>query len=301
MNPFRLIAVGEAGALDDTSWGAFQVQSCASLDEAAAALQSGPADALWVAAPDAAALHALLHWGALSQLALDVALVVALPEPAEGLALVRRGAQDLLPLHAPPAQVARALRLAIERKRLERAGRSAFTTDLATGLPNHVQLLEHMSHLLALREREPAPMALLVLRVEGLATAEARLGGESANVLRRKVAVRLRAGLRASDVVAALGGDSFAVLLAWTDAPADGHKVAEKLLSLLQRPFSLMGQSVAVSVASGVSLYPEHGRDAAELLRRSVSQAASAPAIGRAGFANFSERGPATAANDEEG
>ena len=46
------------------------------------------------------------------------------------------------------------------------------------------------------REREPAPMALVVLRIEGLATAASRLGPESANVLRRKVAVRLRANLR---------------------------------------------------------------------------------------------------------
>ena len=111
---------------------------------------------------------------------------------------------------------------------LERAARKAYATDLATGLPNHAQLLEHMTHLLALREREPAPMALLVLRIEGLSTTEAALGAEAANVLRRKVAVRLRAGLRASDVVASIGADAFAVLLAWIDAPADGMRVASQ-------------------------------------------------------------------------
>ena len=51
----------------------------------------------------------------------------------------------------------------VERKRLEVAARKAYATDLATGLPNHAQLMEHMTHLLALREREPAPMVLLVL------------------------------------------------------------------------------------------------------------------------------------------
>ena len=76
---------------------------------------------------------------------------------------------------------------------MERAARKAYATDLQTGLPNRQQLIEHMSQLLALRGREPAPMALLVLRVEGFATTEARLGRESANVLRRKVAVRLEA------------------------------------------------------------------------------------------------------------
>ncbi|NML14202.1 GGDEF domain-containing protein [Azohydromonas caseinilytica] len=301
MNPCRLIVVGaDPAGLEAAGWGEFDVRSCADLDAAAVLQQQRSADALWVALPDGPALRALLHWPALSATVLDCALVATLDQPAQGLALLGRGVQDLLPLQAPPAEVARALRLGIERKRLEQAARGAWATDMATGLPNHTQLIEHVSHLLALREREPAPMALLAVRVEGFASVQARLGGESGHVLRRKVAVRLRAGLRASDVVASIGADSFAVLLAWIDAPGDARKVADKLCAALQRPFSLQGQAVAVGVAVGVSLCPEDGRDANELLRRSVSLAAVAPALGRAGFANFTERGAVPAANDEE-
>ncbi|WP_157267724.1 GGDEF domain-containing protein [Azohydromonas aeria] len=301
MNPYRLIVVAaDPAGLADAGWGDFDIQSCADLDAAAAALQQAPVDALWITAPDAPAQQALLHWPALSAAVLDAALVASLAQPADGLALLRRGAQDLLPLSAPPAEVARALRLGIERKRLEQAARSAWATDMATGLPNRAQLIEHVSHLLALREREPAPMALLAVRIEGFATVQARLGGESAHVLRRKVAVRLRAQLRASDVVASVGADGFAVLLAWIDAPGDARKVADKLAAALQRPFSLQGEAVAVGVALGISLSPEDGRDAEELLRRSLALAATAPALGRAGYANFSERGAVPAANDEE-
>ncbi|WP_298236115.1 GGDEF domain-containing protein [uncultured Azohydromonas sp.] len=301
MNPLRVIAVGaQPPMLEATGWGDFQLQPCDDLDTAAILLQQAPADALWVALPNAAALQALLHWPSLSPTVLDCALVVSLAWPVDGLALVRRGVQDLLPLNAPAGEVARALRLGVERKRIQRAERGAWATDVATGLPNHAQLIEHVSHLLALREREPAPMALLAVRVEGFATVQARLGGESAHVLRRKVAVRLRAGLRASDVVASIGADSFAVLLAWIDAPGDARKVADKLVAALQRPFSLQGEAVAVGVAMGISLSPEDGKDAHELLRRSVALAAAAPALGRAGYANFSERGAVPAANDEE-
>lgn len=301
MKPYRLIVVGAAPAgLADAGWGDFEAESCADLEAAAAALQQAPADALWITAPDAPSLRTLLHWPALSAAVLDAALVASLAQPADGLPLLHRGAQDLLPLSAAPAEVARALRLGIERKRLEHSARSAWATDMATGLPNRSQLIEHVSHLLALREREPAPMALLAVRIEGFATVQARLGGESAHVLRRKVAVRLRAGLRASDVVASVGADGFAVLLAWIDAPGDARKVADKLAASLQRPFSLQGEAVAVGVALGISLSPEDGRDAEELLRRSLALAAAAPALGRAGYANFSERGAVPAANDEE-
>ena len=49
----------------------------------------------------------------------------------------------------------------------------------------------------------------------------------------------------------------------------------------------------------GVSLYPEHGKDAETLLRRAVGLAAAALPVGRAGFANAVERGQASAANDD--
>jgi diguanylate cyclase (GGDEF)-like protein len=138
-----------------------------------------------------------------------------------------------------------------------------------------------------------------VLRIEGLSTTEAALGAEAANVLRRKVAVRLRAGLRASDVVASIGADAFAVLLAWIDAPADGMRVASKLAQSLQQTFNVAGQDQAVAVSVGVSQYPEHGNQAEALLRRAIGQATGAAAVGRAGFANRVERGATPAANDE--
>jgi diguanylate cyclase (GGDEF)-like protein len=244
----------------------------------------------------------LADWQALSHAVLDAAVVVVAPdiEPDLAVALARRGVQDLLPqTSADPGTLARVLCLAVERKRLERTARKAYATDLSTGLPNHAQLLEHMTHLLALREREPAPMALLVLRIEGLSTTERALGSEAANVLRRKLAVRVRAGLRASDVVASIGNDAFAVLLAWIDAPDDALRVAGKLALALQQPVRVASQEQAVAVAVGVSQYPEHGKQADELLRRALGQASSSAATGRTGFANRVERGGEPAANDE--
>jgi diguanylate cyclase (GGDEF)-like protein len=287
--------------LSTSDYGPFVVQACATLDEAAQALREAAHDALvlWLA-PGMA--PTLADWQALSHAVLDAAVVVVAPDlsPALAMALTHRGVQDLLPAPAADAEtLARVLRLATERKRLERVARKAFATDLSTGLPNHAQLLEHMTHLLALREREPAPMALLVLRIEGLSTTEAHLGAEAANVLRRKVAVRLRAGLRASDVVASIGADAFAVLLAWIDAPAAGMRVASKLVQSLQKSFSVAGHERTVAVSAGVSQYPEHGKQAEELLRRAIGQATGMAAVGRAGFSAHVERGPGSAANDE--
>jgi diguanylate cyclase (GGDEF)-like protein len=301
----RLLAVGPPPTgLSESPWGPFVVHQSASLDDAAAALRAGPQDAVLLQSDRAETLGELLVWPALSQMVLDSALVVCVPDPPveAALKLLQRGVQDVLAGSALAGDaLARRLRLAVERKRLEMAARKAYATDLATGLPNHAQLLEHMTHLLALREREPAPMALIVLRIEGLVSTEAALGTESANVLRRKVAVRIRSGLRASDVVASIGSDAFAVLLAWIDAPEDASRVSAKLAQLVRQPFQVAGQSRAVAVSLGLAAYPEHGRDADALMRRAIGQAASVATVGREGFANRIERGPAAAANDEAG
>ncbi len=303
-SPLHVLWVGhQAPDLSASAFGPFDLQICASLDLAARALAGGPHDALVVQAHAVGGLSSLLRWQALSHALLDAAVVVVLgAEDAHNQygKLMRLGVQDVLPPEAADGEtIARVLRLSVERKRLERAARKAHATDLATGLPNHAQLLEHMTHLLALREREPAPMALLVLRIEGLSTTEAALGIEAANVLRRKVAVRLRAGLRASDVVASIGDDAFAVLLAWIDVPTDGMRVASKLATSLQQSFNVAGQAQVVAVSVGVSQYPEHGKQAEELLRRAIGQATGTAAVGRDGFANRVERGAAPAANDE--
>ncbi len=213
--------------------------------------------------------------------------------------LLASGVDTVLPLDEVAA-LARTLRQAVLRKKLERATRMAYATDLATGLPHQAQLLEHMSQLLALREREPAPMVLLVLQVEGYAAAAARLGAEAANVLRRKVAVRLRSGLRASDVVAAVGSDAFGVLLGRLESPSDGERVAAKLVLALQQPLIVAGQPCEVRAAVGLARYPEHGKQANGLLQRASAQAGSVAAMGREGYAGRSERALGDAANDED-
>jgi len=299
--PLQVLCIAaEAPELWGSAFGPFVLHKVASLEAAADELQVRSHDAVVVDAPDAAGLAALSGWSALSHAVLDAAMVVVTPEPdaAAAVQLLQSGVQDVVP-PGDVSSLGRALRLAVERKRLEKAARKAYATDLATGLPNHTQLLEHMSHLVALRAREPAPMALIVLRIEGLAQTEAALGVEAANVLKRKVAVRLRSALRASDVVASLGGNAFAVLLAWIDAADDGERVARKLAASLAQPFSVAGRERTVAVSVGLARFPEHGEQADALLRRALGQAAQVATVGNTGLANAADRGPAAAANDE--
>ena len=272
-------------ALAASDCGPFQVHCL--MEPAAWAKQAWPdgCDALIATVADLAAAAELL--GAAGR-GTAVIVIDAGAEPAVALDWWRCGAQEVmradelaLPSFAPR------LRGAIERQRREQSARTVYATDVETGLPHRQQLVEHMSHLLALREREPAPMALLVLRIEGLASAAARHGAEPVNVLRRKIGVRLRAGVRASDVVASIGNDRFAVLLGSLLTPLDAAVVGAKLLAALAEPFRVATDTPTVAAALGIALYPQDGTQPDALLRRATTAADAATARSRDGFANF--------------
>ena len=102
--------------LSGSAWGPFAVATCATLDEAAALLRTRTPEALLLALPEPAVV---VGWSALSHAVLDAAVVAVLPQPSAALAtqLLQLGLQDVLP-DLSPEPLARALRLAVERKAL---------------------------------------------------------------------------------------------------------------------------------------------------------------------------------------
>jgi diguanylate cyclase (GGDEF)-like protein len=287
----RLLCVGldlesAQAVLEVSPFGPFNVEAVVTREEAALSLARQPADAIAVALTGGAALQA--GDAMLSQWAADCAVVAVSADAslASSLHLLQLGVQDVLsPDEWTQSHLARRLRAAIERKRAVRELRKAHATDLMTGLPNRHQLVEHMAQWLALREREAASLGLLVVRIDGLAAIDAAHGSASADVVRRKVAVRLRAGVRASDVVASLGVDVFGVLLPSAESTQGAERVADKLRRALRQPFRVAGAPVGVSAHVGVAEFPRDGAHPDALLRH-ASSAALASAYGSSGSAN---------------
>ena len=298
--PDLSVLVLSADAAETRAWAAELAAAGLHVTCAVETAQAQAHDAVLLTAATRDALLRLPAMPGLAQAAFDSAVVVlaSVADADAETALLQRGVEAIV-APSDTATLLRTLQHAVQRKRIERAARTAYATDLATGLPHQAQLVEHMTQLLALREREPAPMVLLVLRVDGFAQTAARLGTEAGNVLRRKVAVRLRSGLRASDVVAAIGPDAFGVLLGRLEAKGDGERVAAKLMRALREPISVAGQPCSVAAAVGLALYPEHGKDAESLLKRASAQAGSVATVGVSGYGSAVHRVGGAAANDD--
>ncbi|MEJ7640034.1 MAG: diguanylate cyclase, partial [Singulisphaera sp.] len=102
----------------------------------------------------------------------------------------------------------------------------------------------------------------------------------------RQMNPRFRDAVRESDMVARLGGDEFGILLAGEDR-AGAARVAERIITSMERSIDVEGQVLEVGVSIGIALYPEHGRDAVTLMRLAdvAMYAAKRARVGRAVFA----------------
>ncbi len=153
------------------------------------------------------------------------------------------------------------------RKQAEETLTHQVLHDSLTGLPNRVLLADRLEQGLHTARRTGTPLALLLVDLDRFKEVNDTLGHPVGDLLLQVVAARLRAALRPTDTVARLGGDEFAVLLPATDAHGAGT-VSALLRQVLEEPFPVAGQVVAVGASVGMALCPAQGTDAATLLRR---------------------------------
>jgi len=139
------------------------------------------------------------------------------------------------------------------------------TTDHLTGLPNRRALFaEGHARLLEPHGRR---QALLLLDLDKFKEVNDSLGHHAGDLLLIQVGARLRDHLRKGDLLASLGGDEFAVLLA--DAGRDqATDVAVKLRAALAESFALEDITLHSSVSIGIALFPDDGPDLSSLLRK---------------------------------
>ena len=128
--------------------------------------------------------------------------------------------------------------------------RRAFTDQL-TGLPNRfaLQALVEMS---GKEFVSPTGWSLLVLDIDRIKDVNNTLGHEGGDSLIAMVAERLNGCLRPGDVLARLDGDQFAMLARLADPPQP-FAGAERLTTVLEKPFELNGVAVALTACVGVS------------------------------------------------
>ncbi|TVO69707.1 bifunctional diguanylate cyclase/phosphodiesterase [Sedimenticola selenatireducens] len=139
--------------------------------------------------------------------------------------------------------------------------------DALTGLPNHASLEEHLDDAITGVHSRNHSLALLLFDLERLRDINDTLGFEAGNKVMQVSAQRIAQETEKGEFVARMRGDEFALLLPESDAD-HAEQTVLRILALLNQPFSVNDFSLVVRANVGIVLFPEHGTDGEQIIRR---------------------------------
>ena len=144
--------------------------------------------------------------------------------------------------------------------------------DPLTNLPNRRLLMDRMQQLIAASVRSGQYGALLFLDLDHFKTLNDTMGHEVGDLLLQQVAERLKACVRREDTVARLGGDEFVVMLhelstRSEEAAAQARRVGEKILRMLNVPYTLGGNAHHSTPSIGATLMGGTPQSSVDLLK----------------------------------
>ena len=179
--------------------------------------------------------------------------VAALEHTEDALATAREALVD--------TQSALAAAEAGERKAL-----LAARHDSATGLPNREYFNSRLAHDIAVAARQNFELAVMFFDLDKFKNINDTHGHAAGDEVLNQVAARLLEHCRVEDTVCRTGGDEFLYVLINPKGRANIERIASALLETLALPVVFEGLQIVVRPSIGISLYPEHGKSASELI-----------------------------------
>jgi diguanylate cyclase (GGDEF)-like protein len=154
--------------------------------------------------------------------------------------------------------------------------------DSLTGLVNRAGFIRRLDAAVDPDAPNAGSVSLMFIDLDDFKDVNDELGHAAGDELLRQVADRLRSAARSTDVVCRLGGDEFAVLV---ESPTEGGvgpvQVAERLLSVLEQPFSVHGSVIRVGASIGIASQVSDEESGDYLLRAADVAMYSAKARGK--------------------
>ncbi len=194
-----------------------------------------------------------------------VTISARLGDRGEGARYVQIVAADLR--HDPDvAGVVFTLQETTHRIELERELRFLAFHDPLTGLCNRQLFENRVDHALDRARRGSDRLAVLVCDIDDFKDINDSEGHRAGDEVLRILAERLERETRASDTVARLGSDEFAVLVESLDETRSAIELAERLLDAIGEPFEVAGRQLKVTGSFGVAVDAGE-RSGQELLR----------------------------------
>ncbi|QEL12736.1 EAL domain-containing protein [Kushneria phosphatilytica] len=138
--------------------------------------------------------------------------------------------------------------------------------DPLTRLPNRRTFESELEGFMRECQRRRMHLAVLFIDLDRFGDVNVARGFEQGNQLLMQVADRLRECQQDSALLSRFDADEFVMAFAYLSAERDVLTLIDRIMAQFSAPFALEGGELHVTARLGVSLYPDNGREAAELI-----------------------------------
>lgn len=159
--------------------------------------------------------------------------------------------------------------------------------DALTGLANRILFNDRLESGIARAQRHGYKLALLVIDLDHFKNINDSLGHNTGDRVLTTITQRLGQLIRTDDTLARLGGDEFTIILEGLQDAQETEFVARKVLQAISQPVSIDEHQLYISSSIGISIYPDHGTSATELLMQADAAMNQAKNDGRNGYTLF--------------
>ena len=178
------------------------------------------------------------------------------------------------------------------RKAVEEKTRYLAQHDDLTRLENRAAFHERLQDAIAMSEQTRRGLAVFFLDLDRFKQVNDTLGHHAGDQVLTEAAQRVRAVVRATDTVARMGGDEFAVILPFLEDIDVVRNLASRLVTSVSQPYATDAGPCSIGVSVGVAFFPEDGRNADDLLAHADEALYRAKAAGRGTYRLYGVREP---------
>ena len=159
--------------------------------------------------------------------------------------------------------------------------------DHLTGLANRTLLHERLRQAIVRAQNDQQNVAVFLIDIDRFKQINDTLGHADGDFILAAVGQRLLSSVRSSDTVARMGGDEFVIVMPEFHSIQEVERCAEQILRNASQPIEINGRFVDMTLSVGVSVFPENGRTAEDLLRNADAAMYAVKDSGRNSFCVF--------------
>ena len=161
--------------------------------------------------------------------------------------------------------------------------------DPLTELTNRNLFFDHLDLAIKKASRSRSKLAILFIDIDNFKEVNDSLGHDAGDQVLKVVAKRLEQIVQANDTLARLGGDEFTLLIEELEQEQNASVQAKKIINDFKNTITIPEHELHLGCSIGISVYPQNGDSANDLLKNADAAMYRAKNKGRNNFQYYSK------------